>query len=637
MPLDLENSYSSIKEKIAALKSTKETVENYNKSIDQTAKSFEPASKDVTSSLQDFKKNNKRYQKNVKTQFDELFDIQKTLSDNAQNFSPTNLFNKGKNVSQLRKIMIEAANRSIAEIKNIITEEFITTIGCSQEQTYEPTVLFIPIKSIDLFELLKQDPNSTTGQILYEKDSINVQNNPFSMNRELFNRIQKDKQSYITEYGQPYLGASQQSLFDIEYDSTFGEQFKVTLQQRANAKNLVTEFLTDYFDTIQIFEPKDIYANLINTLTGAIDIDLQLGRGQIEDKSRFLIILQRILGLCFDDAREIDVSGVAKVAPLDGVDDSFFELTELDLLNLDQRVSNILRGVVTYEDCNVVNLPVQTEGINQYLLKFNEDTTNADDQGNDLTKTLQNLPGWPKIEELSIFIDTEIIKNLAKSLVMSILTPKVLLPLMILLKSLGQLFVDTIQDVKSFLNRFKKLIINIMSRVGSIFIKIVYEIIIRDLRQLLQTIGKQLLKNRTKKTREIIQSLLDIGFLIARGIQDYRKCKSVIDEIIAIITLALKGTPFTIPNPILQLAAFRSGFDDTRAATNVIEQLQKIGVPTGALPDGSPNLYLQSILSQITGVESERNQNGVSKTALGPIPVPPFGTLPSITLTGIVG
>lgn len=637
MPLDLENSYSSIKEKIAALKSTKEAIENYNESVDQTAKSFEPASKDVTSSLQDFKKNKKKYQKYIKTQFDELFDIQKTLSDNVQSFSPSNLFNKGKNVSQLRKILIEAANRSIEEIKNIIIEEFITTIGCSQEQTYEPTVLFIPIKSIDLFELLKQDPTGTTGQILYEKNDINVQNNPFSMNRELFNRIVKDKQSYISEYGQPYLGVSQQSLFDIEYDSSFGEQFKVTLQQRVNAKNLVTEFLTDYFETIQIFESKDIYANLINTLTGAIDIDLQFGRGQIEEKSKLLIILQRILGLCFDDAREIDVSGVAKVAPLDGVDDSFFELTELDLINLDQRVSNILRGVVTYEDCDIVNLPIQTQGINDYLLKFNQDDVNDDDLGNDLTKTLQNLPGWPKIEELSIFIDTEIIKNLAKSVLMSILTPKILLPLMILLKSLGQFFVDTIENASSFLKRFKKLITNLMSRIGSIFIKIVYEIIIRDLRQLLQSIGKQLFKNKTKKIRETIQSLLDLGFLIARGIQDYRKCKSVIDEIIAIIALALKGTPYTIPNPILQLAAFRSGFDNTRAATSVIEQLQKIGVPTGALPDGSPNLFLQSIIGQITGVESERNQNGVSKTALGPIPLPPFGTLPSITLTGILG
>lgn len=637
MPLDLEHSYSSIKGKIASLKTTKEAVEDYNKSIDQTAKSFEKASQEVTSSIQDFKKNKKRYQKNVKTQFDELFEIQKTLVDNAKNFDASNVFKKGKNVSQLRKLLIEAANRSIEEIKNIIIEEFITTIGCSQEQTYEPTVLYIPIKSIDIFELLKQNPTSITGQILYEKNNIDVQSNPFSMNRELYNRLQKDKQSYITEYGQPYLGASQQSLFDIEYDSAFGEQFKVTLQQRANAKNLVTEFLTDYFDTIQIFEAKDIYANLINTLTGAIDIDLQLGRGQIEQKSKLLIILQRILGLCFDDAREIDVSGVAKIAPLDGVDDSFFELTELDLINLDQRVSNILRGVVTYEDCNVVNLPVQTEGINEYLLKFNKDGANNDDLGNDLTKTLQNLPGWPKIEELSIFIDTEIIKNLAKSIVMSILTPKVLLPLMILLKSLGQLFVDTIEDITSFLNKFKKLVINIMSRVGSIFIKIIYQIIIRELRQLLQTISKQLLKNKTKKYREIVQSLLDLGFLIARGIQDYRKCKSVIDEILAIIALALKGVPFTIPNPILQLAALRSGFDETRAAANVIEQLQKLGVPTGALPDGSPNLYLQSIIGQISGVETERNQNGVSKTALGPIPVPPFGTIPSITLTGIVG
>jgi hypothetical protein len=44
--------------------------------------------------------------------------------------------------------------------------------------------------------------------------------------------------------------------------------------------------------------------------------------------------------LCFDDRREIDVSGVAKVAELDGVDDSFFELNEIDLRNIDSEISN---------------------------------------------------------------------------------------------------------------------------------------------------------------------------------------------------------------------------------------------------------------------------------------------------------
>jgi hypothetical protein len=53
-----------------------------------------------------------------------------------------------------------------------------------------------------------------------------------------------------------------------------------------------------------------------------------------------------------DNKTEIDVSGVAKVAELDGVDDSFFEFTEIDLRNIDLTVNNIKNGVVEYENCD---------------------------------------------------------------------------------------------------------------------------------------------------------------------------------------------------------------------------------------------------------------------------------------------
>ena len=50
------------------------------------------------------------------------------------------------------------------------------------------------------------------------------------------------------------------------------------------------------------------------------------------------------MGLCFDNKAEIDVSGIAKVSELDGVDDSFFEFTEIDLRIIDQTISDIKLG-----------------------------------------------------------------------------------------------------------------------------------------------------------------------------------------------------------------------------------------------------------------------------------------------------
>jgi hypothetical protein len=93
---------------------------------------------------------------------------------------------------------------------------------------------------------------------------------------------------------------------------------------------------------------------------------------RLAKQSQFMLILQRILGLCFDSRREIDVSGVSKIAELDGVDESFFELTEIDLRNIDVQISNIQNGVMELVDCDNVKLPVDYETIIDGLIDLRE-------------------------------------------------------------------------------------------------------------------------------------------------------------------------------------------------------------------------------------------------------------------------
>ena len=176
-----------------------------------------------------------------------------------------------------------------------------------------------------MFGTLKLSPDTTVGKLTYETPKITIQNSPFSMNKELYTRIQNENVSYSDSYGQDYFGSSKQGLFDITYvtkdgNGNNGNFFKVNLMNRADNLNLISQFMVDYFNSIEIVNTKNIFVQLFQILFGAVSIDLKMGSGEIEDGEYFQKILTRILGLCFDERNEIDVSGNAKVAPLDGVD-----------------------------------------------------------------------------------------------------------------------------------------------------------------------------------------------------------------------------------------------------------------------------------------------------------------------------
>ena len=85
--------------------------------------------------------------------------------------------------------------------------------------------------------------------------------------------IQNENLSYSDDYGQDYLGASNQSLFDITYvtkdgNGNNGNFFKVDLKNRANNSNLISQFMTDYFNSIELVNTKNIFLQLFQNLFG---------------------------------------------------------------------------------------------------------------------------------------------------------------------------------------------------------------------------------------------------------------------------------------------------------------------------------------------------------------------------------
>jgi hypothetical protein len=685
---DLNQSYESAKSQINSIKSYKEISAGAKQLKSSAGNSFAKSTASLNSSLENISNQQKRYLRNQPTSFDQLLEL-----INITNGSGLN------SAKYLKNRLLEVVVKIEPQVQQIIGDSAIKALGCSQEQTFNgydklnlqvnPLTtlpvgdgIYVPVQSIDLGSLLKTPVDSKLGKISYEKPDPNVTSGvykpysgplPYPMNKELNLRMEDSNlnRSYYQEYGKYYQGTSGLDLFDFVYSPTnqYGvnqDCYRVALINKpvnilttdgtteGESVNKVGEFLKDYYSTIKLIDSVDVTQSLVNIISGAISINSNLSAQEISQGTKFSLILQRILGLCFDSRREIDVSGISKVAELDGVDDSFFELTEVDLRTIDIRIDNIQNGVMEFEDCENVKLPVDYETLIDELGIFRDisDTLNLDGQVNAMNSILDTIyqnPEWqpflPTNFNLEVAVNKEILNQIPLAVASSILSPKVLLPIFILLQvvegdaknnynqnitsanaivqsgntSLGGVN-NIVNNSTDFLAAFRSFNIEVVSKIGAIFIKTLYDILKKDILNLITSVIADISRSARLKKYAIILRLVNILLILSQLVNDYRKCKSLITDILLLLKTIFGRSDGSIPMPLLLLTQFLPGSSPERATINTIELLQSVGIPTGTLPDGSPNLMGIYNLMVQKGADKEESENGKVE---GVVIVPP--------------
>jgi hypothetical protein len=636
MSADIQNDYTKVKEQISSINSANDLKDQYNKQRKKAGESLEQSAQNISTSINEFKKDTKRFKKQVKTQLDQLFDINNVTGGKGAG-----------SATLIKRIFLTVIKNIQPRLEEIINDEVIKLLGCDQEQTYEgETSYYIKIASIDLFGMLKKNPSSENGKLVYEKNPIDVQIPPFAMNKELYNRIQNDD-SFNEQYGSFYRGQSGQFLFDIEYEpqddnGIDGPWFKITLKNRVGGPNKIIPFLIDYYKTIKLVDFPNIIVGIMDALTGCLSISGNLGLEETQDKTKFNVILQRILGLCFDNVREIDVTSTAKLSELDGIDDSFFEFTEIDLRNIEQTVNNIANRVVQYENCDNIALPVDATTINSALNDlFQVKDDDLIDAAMNITKSLTENDEWKGLTlfgNISIAIDLNFIKLIVQGIMSALLTPKILLPIFLMLKVLGRNIQDLITSLFDFGKIFKKFVINVVSRIGAIFTKELFELVSKNIKEILQRVILDLAREKANKRIIIILKLIQLLIVVAEFISDWRRCKSVVDELLWLLKIATTGwntgVTGSIPYPLLLASRFLDGYSETRAFIGTVEEMQKLGIPTGPMPDGSPNLGLLAMFGQMKAMAKEDAENGKVEVAVDPLSFTPAGLTNGIVIFG---
>lgn len=685
--LDLSNTIDQIQSQIEAVKTYTEVSKSEKSLLRKAANSASKSTAQLATQLDKFKDLQKRYLKDPPNSMDQLLGfIDQTRGSGSET------------LKYLRKQVLDVAVKIEPKVSALVKEQTIKALGCSQEQTYNGTTpqnlqiqplplrdpiegIYIPISSVDFFSNLKNSPETEVGKVYYEKPNPSGDlvfrpfggDVPYPMNKQLYDLTITNNvgRSLSTINGKNYTGKSGQNLFDIQYTTTnnfgvTGDYYRVLLIDRqdgtGNLTNNVGEFLSDYYSTINLVDSVDIGAQLVNIVSGALKIQAQVGFGELENQSQFSIILQRILGLCFDNRREIDVSGVAKIAELDGVDDQFFEFTEVDLRNIQVQITNIQNGVMEFEDCDNVKLPVDYEVLVDQLIDFRNSQSGqtAEQQVASIENIIDSIsqnPDWnaqlPSNFNAEIAINQNIIKQLPLAVAACVLTPKVLLPLYTLLSvvqsgatytynqavtsantviqsantasnqagnfgaTINQAGSNIVTSGTEFLKKYKTFAIEVISKINEEFLRTLYEVLKKDILNLISLIINDISKTQRLKKYTIILKLVAITLFVSQLVNDYRRCKSLMSNVLYLLNLiGGVGRNAGIPIPLLLASQFLPGYSPERATINAIEGLQKLGIPTGVLPDGSPNLMLLYNLITNKAVDKERAENEKTEIVL---------------------
>lgn len=649
--LDTNQGYEEAKSSISAIKTVNQTLKDEKKQAKDKVNSFTEKTKSQSvQALNDLKNKGSeqvnKLKSEVKNQIEQMFEIfMQTL--------PT-----GNSVNVLRDIFLESTQAFGPRVNEIVMDEMISTLGCSEEQSYQSSVnnpIYIKVNQIDLFQTLKYSPDEKRAKFFYEKNNTSPGTIPYAMDRELYKRLQNINTSYSTQNGGDYVGGSGQNLFDFEYvqyypatlPTNFGDYLKITLKPQLNNRTSVTDFLRDYYSSIEIFNFDILTANMFNSLSGGLDFGLKKSRVEIEQSAWFLKVMKRLMGICDDPNKKIDVSGNAKLSEENFIDDTFFEIKPSDLKSLDREVNNIINGVMEFESCDGVKLPVNEQGIINILedvISQNSTTgkISAIDSGinsmvNDKVwkdKLTGNLGfSYPSLN-LSLNLNMDLTLSLPRLVFKSILTPKTLLGFLIMVKAvkneLSTKLDGSFDNLEGFMKTFKKMVTNIMKKITAEFVQILFKTIKKNIRLLVETILLEIIQEAKNKQIQMYTSIAYALLLVGQAVIDYRNCKSVIDEILKLLNLGLKQLNIGLPNFALAGAALLGGVSSIRGYANSIQNLQKMGLPTGDAPDGTPNMMNQAFMGMIKGMNQENAQNGKVPVFIPSLTVTPAGiTIPS--------
>lgn len=563
--------------------------------LDDGLKSFDKQSPKKLTDLQSKSSKKKESKTDV---FGDLIDIADAFLSGAN--KKIQLQSPLESKSRLKQITNESIDETLKSVKSIIgnAADQVLFVGdgiCGTNKTFPSNTVSLKPSDFDFMNILQVDPTSNMGQILYEGKS----NGSVQMNTELFNLFNSGGNYDLAT---PKGDVLMTTTWDV---ST--QKFNVS----GLTGNTVNEFVQGYFSTVELPNLKDVTkVSTLLTLKGdnSAPIGLDIGMNELNR------LLSKMLKSC--SGAKANSLSKANFETNDEIEETYFDFDDVEGIDLEEE-SRRFQKVIKFKDCNDVVVPTDVSTFEDFVYMINNSNKMSLNQVVDNTLynvanlSYQNSGQAASLQNFHINIMNSFIMNMPKAMIGTVLSPKFLLPIVVIYKAVVLKGQDLLKSAKELLKKLFKLFTKIIKDIFWKFITEIWKRIKRDILDFIKQLALKILKDKFKKYALIIAGLIAlINAVINTNLDD---CNALYNTILTTINTALSASSISLPLPAL-LASFanlRPGTSETSMLIDFIENAQKNGVNLSDI-HGEPNKQINQAKSVISGIVGNVVNNGVA-------------------------
>jgi len=316
-------------------------------------------------------------------------------------------------LSSLIDIILSALPRIEKRIKKALMVELKNIVSCGVDPSLPSWIkstgngIVIPVNKIDLLDILRTDPNSQGGQLLYSDTTTPLASTDF--NTFLYGVIQDEGQTHVWK-----------NIFDIRFDSiglNGHPNNALTIKANANYDSkTLTDLNNDFVNSLTLFRTENAINQVMDIIYGTVSSTIGKSLKQLEKEAQIHGIIDKM------------VNNVNK----NPLNDSAFSFTKEETLAHQVQASARKAGTSIIKTSVTVKSNVPVDTLSDFNNSFKAATT-AIDKRNILSNHL-NIMANASIANIPNPVDgiagkanfiIQIILNLVKSLVNNILSPKV--------------------------------------------------------------------------------------------------------------------------------------------------------------------------------------------------------------------
>ncbi len=407
----------------------------------------------------------------------------------------TSLIGFGALIVALVNLLTDALANIEREIKIALKQDLKGIVSCGIDPSLPNflkstgTGIIIETNKIDFYDLFKIAPNSTGGNLLY-MDITSPLSNSTDFNTFLYSAIQNDG---VTQ--------SWKGILDITFNSIGSglipnNTFKINANLNYDSKTL-TDFNNDFIDSLTLFNSDGLINRIVDSIYGSISVTTKKTSKQLEIEEQINNVIDNIT-----NSDENDI-----------IDDSYFTFTNEEVQIQQTNANSRKNGIVKLDCCNKIAASIPVSFLSNLNNEMSSATTRSD-KTTVISTNLNKMANQNTINNNNPTDDSSIkinfieglIKNLVKSIINVVLSPKVIMIFLINYKIVyGQN--ATFNDAIDFISKNRNLIKSIMKKISTLIITFLVTI---ALKQIAELVAANTAKKQIEKAKNQLSQLLSL-------------------------------------------------------------------------------------------------------------------------------